>query len=607
MANYTMEEIKQIIRSIAISGTSAGMSVKGLVQDFKKMEGYDLPYQRLGFRSADDFLRSLPDTVTVQGYGTSALVEPVVTKSNQHIRDMVQLSKTNSRRRPYKNNYVIPANRASNNNYGRSNGQFYAKSGDNNGLRNRTNYNRPANSTYDAVNHDVPRKVSNREYDFLDTADINESESSDEGPKFVVTEDKKLAQVKDSMQKIKISSPPNSRSEEAIPDNVLRLINSVEIPEDAMNLTDTIRVASIPESVIPKKSVQIYVTEVHNPNRVWFHFKENAETIAELMNELDVYYSYLEGEEWRLKPSNVVVGFYCAALFLGMWHRAKIVEDLRNNKIKVFFIDYGTVSFMELKDVKFLAKCFRRTPAQSMRASLAYVKPVGHWWTHEASWELLSLVSEKILHAYVVDVDRKDNFMDVVLVDNTKAKDRIINQQLSTKGHAIWEQDQSYEEKSTETFRSRAKSFWELFPRFEEIESGEYPTLVELGESLSTGFNFEQYFILSLYDDEPYLKHILTKAVAVDPSVIVNADSEEYIDYTNYMKVVESSQPEDDDGFCQVPSILEIVPDQSAVIDDSHTQVVPEVKDTVTVPVLKPKKQVTFVDPEYVIIPMYEY
>lgn len=66
MADYTMEEIKQIIRSIAISGASAGIPVKGLVQDFKKMEGFDLPYHRMGFNTPDDFLRSLPDAVMVR-------------------------------------------------------------------------------------------------------------------------------------------------------------------------------------------------------------------------------------------------------------------------------------------------------------------------------------------------------------------------------------------------------------------------------------------------------------------------------------------------------------------------------------------------------------
>lgn len=615
MADYTMEEIKQIIRSIAISGTSAGLTVKGLIQDFKKIEGYDLPYRRMGFHSADDFLRSLPDAVTVHGYGTSAVIEPVVTKSNKHIRDMVQLSKTNSRRRPNRSSYVIPAHRTPNNNYGKSNDQYYSKPGGSDGYRNRTNYYRPENSSYGSEDHDVSRKVVNKEYDFLDTSDRLQSDSSDDEPKFVVTEDKKLTQVQHGMQNMQISSTPNYRTEPAIPENTLRLINSVGIPEDAMSLTDIIKAAPIPESVIPNESVEIYVTEVHNPSRLWFHFKENAQIISDLMNELDVYYSYLEGEEWRLKPSNVAVGSYCAALFLGMWHRAKIVEDLKNNKIKVFFIDYGTVSLVELKDVKFLAKSFRHPPSQSMRASLAYVKPVGHWWTHQAAWDLLSLVTERILHAYVVDVDRKDNFIDVVLVDNAKGKDRIVNQQLAVKGHAIWEQDQV--EQNTETFRSRQKYLWELFPRFEEIENGQYPTLVELGDSLSIGFNFEEFLILSLPDDESYLKHILTKAVAVNPHVIVDADSKEYNEYINYMKVeVESSKLEDDDDFCQVPSAEDFFPGQCAAIDDNYTQVVPEVKDageahvpevtdTVNVPVVKTKKQVRFLEPEYAT--MYEY
>lgn len=65
MADYTMDEIKNIIRSIAISGGARGLSVKMLADDFKKIEGFDLPYHRLGFRSPDEFLRSLTDTVMV--------------------------------------------------------------------------------------------------------------------------------------------------------------------------------------------------------------------------------------------------------------------------------------------------------------------------------------------------------------------------------------------------------------------------------------------------------------------------------------------------------------------------------------------------------------
>ncbi|XP_021700284.1 tudor domain-containing protein 5 isoform X2 [Aedes aegypti] len=132
----------------------------------------------------------------------------------------------------------------------------------------------------------------------------------------------------------------------------------------------------------------------------------------------------------------------------GMWHRGKIVSDLAHNRVKVFYIDYGTVSESELKDVKFMAKCFSSMPAQAMRASLAYVKPVGHRWTRDACWSLLSLVYEKILFAYVVDINKEENCLDVVLIDTTGNKDSIINQQLFIKGHGIWEDDVPYKEKS---------------------------------------------------------------------------------------------------------------------------------------------------------------
>lgn len=64
---YTMEEIKCIVRSIAISGSSKGMTARDLARDFKNMEGYDLPYRRFGFPSVDQFLSSLKDTVRVSG------------------------------------------------------------------------------------------------------------------------------------------------------------------------------------------------------------------------------------------------------------------------------------------------------------------------------------------------------------------------------------------------------------------------------------------------------------------------------------------------------------------------------------------------------------
>ncbi|XP_058820205.1 tudor domain-containing protein 5-like isoform X2 [Topomyia yanbarensis] len=430
MEDCSMEEIKQLIRSIAISGASNGLTVRALANDFKKMEGFDLPYARMGFRSVDSFLQSLTDTVKVNGYGPVAMVEPIVTESNKHIRDLVQGGKNNVKRRPRQS---LPTYRPPgyfNNSYERNNRNSYPI------------------KKYDHQEQES-RKIYNREYDFCDTTNGDDgSDSSDTAPVFTMTQDKKLEQVENAPERRKTSTDKR-RYNDAIPDvDGLKLINALEVPKDAMNLGDVIEEAKLPDTIVPKHSVQIFVTEVHNPNRFWYHMGDSAEKIDEMMNEIEAFYSHLGHSEWRVQATNVVVGFYCVAKFLGLWHRAKIISEYVHNRVKVFYIDYGTVAELELKDVKFMAKCFAKLPAQAMRASLAYIKPVNHRWTRDAAWSLLSLVYEKILYAYVINIDRQANVMDVVLLDTSGAQDIVINQQLFVKGHAIWEDNMHYKDKS---------------------------------------------------------------------------------------------------------------------------------------------------------------
>lgn len=602
-----MDEIKNIIRSIAISGGARGLSVKMLADDFKKIEGFDLPYHRLGFRSPDEFLRSLTDTVMINGYGTSALVEPVVTQNTRHVRELVKKSNSKSNPRKWGNkSYSRPPAEYSSD-YRKGNGQSYNRSGTSNGFwKPPSSYIRQTNSDHYDEHREESRKVYNREFDFADTAAQDEDDfgSSDEDmPKFVLTQDKKLTQVQDSLQTMTITASPQKsskvQSSDAIPDDaVLALINCLEIPEGAMNLTDTIKTQQIAPDIVPKKSVQIFVTEVHNPNRFWYHMGENANKIDELMNEIDAYYGHLEREEWCVKPSSVAVGLYCVAKFSGMWHRGKIVSDLAHNRVKVFYIDYGTVSESELKDVKFMAKCFSSMPAQAMRASLAYVKPVGHRWTRDACWSLLSLVYEKILFAYVVDINKEENCLDVVLIDTTGNKDSIINQQLFIKGHGIWEDDVPYKEKSTENFRERTKSFSELFPRFDELENGTYPTLLDIAEYLSKGFNFQRFYMQSLQDDNEFLQHILNRTPTVDPTDLIDENAtlcgnfaDLYSgDFEDVYDFYEEPYPE------YVPEVIESFDDGPTQVASDMEQIVPEVKPK------KPKKQVRFMDPENQII-----
>lgn len=59
------EEIKKLVTSILISTTSM-MTVEMLQKDFKNMMGDDIPYIRMGFKSLEHYLSSIPDTVRVR-------------------------------------------------------------------------------------------------------------------------------------------------------------------------------------------------------------------------------------------------------------------------------------------------------------------------------------------------------------------------------------------------------------------------------------------------------------------------------------------------------------------------------------------------------------
>ncbi|XP_053692009.1 uncharacterized protein LOC128740491 [Sabethes cyaneus] len=522
MDGNSMAEIKQLIRSLAISGATNGLTAKDLASDFKKMEGFDLPYQRLGFRSVDQFLHSLTDTVTIIGNGPAALVRPVLTESNKHIRKLVESGKNfNGKRRPrqtYQNQSYQP--RKNYNNYNNGYNNNYNKS---NGV---SNYPRRDNGQPETC-----RKVFNREYDFCDTTNDNDgSDSSDSAPVFTMNENK-LELVNNSTAKNEAREiyQKKSHTNDAIPDGQgLQIINSLEIPKDAMSLGDKIDEPKVPDSMVPKQTLQIFVTEVHNPNRFWFHIGGCVEKIDELMNDIETFYGHLEREEWRMAASNVVVGMYCVAKFLGLWHRARIVTEYAHNRVKVFYIDYGTVAELELKDIKYMAKCFATLPAQAMRASLAYVKPVNHKWTRDSSWSLLSLVYEKILYAYVVDVDRASNVVDVVLIDTSGQQDCVINQQLFVKGHAIWEDDLHYKDKSTEDFQKRIKSYCELFPRFEDIENAIYPALLDIGEFQSQGFNFDHYYTQALRTNSNYMRYTEKRTFNIQSRRITQQNTKQF-------------------------------------------------------------------------------
>uniref|UniRef100_A0A1A9X252 HTH OST-type domain-containing protein n=1 Tax=Glossina brevipalpis TaxID=37001 RepID=A0A1A9X252_9MUSC len=89
MSMDSLSEVKLILKSLVISCYES-ITVDKLNCDFKDVEGKNIPFHQFGYQALEDFLLSIPDTVTVVGRGPKAIVYNVITDKSKHVHDMVR-------------------------------------------------------------------------------------------------------------------------------------------------------------------------------------------------------------------------------------------------------------------------------------------------------------------------------------------------------------------------------------------------------------------------------------------------------------------------------------------------------------------------------------
>lgn len=119
-------------------------------------------------------------------------------------------------------------------------------------------------------------------------------------------------------------------------------------------------------------------------------------------------------DELHLPASQSFIGQLCAALVLGLWHRAEVVQPINEDgKIKVYCIDFGTIAMVPLMHVKYLLEKYCTVPSQAFRGCLAYIQPTGPRWKREASYYFLSLVPDAVIYAKVEDIDYEVSLLNI--------------------------------------------------------------------------------------------------------------------------------------------------------------------------------------------------
>nr|CAD7393929.1 unnamed protein product [Timema cristinae] len=142
-------------------------------------------------------------------------------------------------------------------------------------------------------------------------------------------------------------------------------------------------------------------------------------------------------------PETVVEGHFCVAPYqltddVIEWTRAKINKIMSDTEVKVFFVDHGSTSLVNMKDLRYIHKDFADLPLQALLGKMSGIGPPRgqNNWPVEASKTFIKLLDSRPVVATVVEVNHKARSISALLVDTSSREDVVINQELVQLGLA---------------------------------------------------------------------------------------------------------------------------------------------------------------------------
>lgn len=126
-------------------------------------------------------------------------------------------------------------------------------------------------------------------------------------------------------------------------------------------------------------------------------------------------YKRLKKHELKIHPVNCSNDMLCMALYQNVWHRGKILCKL-DGKCKVYFIDYGTVSEVDIKDIKYMKNDFLDAKCQCFHGCLDFVRPTLYHWQQPSNKCFLSMVKDQMLYAKVTEIDYQVLYFNLIFI-----------------------------------------------------------------------------------------------------------------------------------------------------------------------------------------------
>ncbi|XP_052896783.1 uncharacterized protein LOC128303763 [Anopheles moucheti] len=488
-----MDELKTMIRALAISNAASGITVAQLNKDFKNLEGYPIPYSKFGFQSLDGMLRTMTDAIRVNGYGPMAEIHPLNNEKSQHVRQMVKMSKplkkkpslryhspqTNFRNNFYEDHYSSHLDDYDDNGYNTKSANtntFYTTAIPNNNVPKQQLQN---GHQYDNLHRDVLPKTPVLVEKSVGSACVKPPDLSNqlsyELPKTPIPAAKGVTSpaVKpldpiNQMEKTPdaiinplamdykrthrmIDETSAKTPIEKINGSVCKPTNNIIMPEGVMTSKERVIANTFPAHVKPNATVQVVITTILNPRHMFVHFKEHIDQLLKLAPHIDkIYNAKLTAYEWLIPENMIEVGLYCAALYHGQWYRAQVMGPVNFQRVLLLYIDYGYLRYVPLTEIRFLTRELASIPRQTARVALKYLKPSYGTWSRECCTQLANLVHRKVFQMHVIDIDAKENLLDVILTNATNGSvdsfvhtrdDSNLNRQLAMRNDIVWSAD----------------------------------------------------------------------------------------------------------------------------------------------------------------------
>uniref|UniRef100_A0A182W7I2 HTH OST-type domain-containing protein n=1 Tax=Anopheles minimus TaxID=112268 RepID=A0A182W7I2_9DIPT len=418
-----MDELKTLIRALAISNAANGITVAQLNKDFKNLEGYAIPYSKFGFQSLDGMLRTMTDAVRVSGYGLTAVVQPLVNEKTKHVREMVKKSKSDRKKHSLYQRY--PQSDYSNNFYNNNYSSHFDDNIDN-GDDNEIVYTSAFHT--DKTNNNTPKQHSSNRLGNGELYKVEQPKATSSAYKSVQktpvtsilsekTPDKTTTPLTEYYKK-----PTNHIPDMANAKPPIFKTDKLTVPVEAMTIKEKVVEEALSKHVKQDASIQVVVTAVLNPRHLFVHLLEHTDRLLELAPHVHSFYSAKATEyEWLVPETMVQVGLYCAAKYYDRWYRAQVMGPLNYQRVLLLYIDYGYLRYVPLKEIRFLTRELASIPRQAIRVALKYLKPTNGTWSQECSVQLANLVHRKVFEMHVVDVDVKENMLDVVLTGSSNS------------------------------------------------------------------------------------------------------------------------------------------------------------------------------------------